>query len=112
MSIYPPLDVRVVTPRLELRGATDGLLEQLAPVVRAGEADAQPASFDDPMSLYEGDPDLRVCKWLQGIWRGRGSVDPEYWRLYFVVVVDGEPIGMQDLVGSQFASFGTVASFS
>lgn len=44
---------------------------------------------DDPMSLHEEDTDMCVRKWLQGIWRGRGSVTSEFWRLYFVVVVDG-----------------------
>lgn len=112
LSPYPPLNVRVVTPRLELRGATDDLLERLAPIVRAGKANADPPPYDDPFWAYEPDPDVRVHKWLQGIWRGRGTVQPELWRLHFVVIVDGEPIGMQDLIGDQFASFGTVETFS
>lgn len=58
------------------------------------------------------DPDVRVQKWLQGVWRGRGTVKPERWRLAFVVIVDGEPIGMQDLIGDEFDSFGTVETFS
>lgn len=64
------------------------------------------------MSLYEEDPDVRVRKWLQGIWRGRGSVTPEFWRLHFVVAVDGQPVGMQDFIADQFSVFGTVTSFS
>lgn len=36
----------------------------------------------------------------------------EFWRLYFVVVVDGQPVGMQDLIGDQFSAFGTVTSIS
>lgn len=112
MSSYPPLDVRVVTPRLELRGATDDLLERLAPVVRSGKATADPPPWDDPSAFYESDADGRVHKWLQGIWRGRGTVRPEVWRLYFVVIVGDEPIGMQDLIGDQFDSFGTVETSS
>ena len=38
--------------------------------------------------------------------------EPDLWRLYFVVMLEGEPIGMQDLIGSQFPTFGTVFSFS
>jgi RimJ/RimL family protein N-acetyltransferase len=110
--MYPLFDVRVVTPRLELRGATDDLLERLSPAVRGGKADAEPAPFDDPMSLYEHDPDVRVRKWLQAIWRMRGSIEPDLWRLYFVVMLEGAPVGMQDLIGSQFPTFGTVFSFS
>lgn len=40
------------TPRLELCGATDALLEALVPAVRNGEADADPSPYGDPMSLY------------------------------------------------------------
>lgn len=112
MVRYPAFDVLVTTPRLELRGATDDLLEQLAPLVREGKTAAHPLPYDDPMSLYEPDPDLRVQRWLQGIWRGRGRVEPDFWRLYFAVVVDGEPVGMQDLIGDRFATFGTVTTFS
>ena len=80
MSLYPPLDVRVITPRLELRGATDEVLERLAPLVRSGKAMADSPPWDDPSPFYEPDPDVRVRKWLQGIWRGRGTVSPERWR--------------------------------
>jgi len=112
MLLYPPLNLRVVTPRLELRGANDDLLNRLAPVVGSGKATADPPPWDDPSPFYEPDPDVRVHKWLRGIWRGRGTVRPELWRLYFVVVVDGEPIGMQDVIGDQFDSFGTVETSS
>jgi RimJ/RimL family protein N-acetyltransferase len=112
MTSYPLLDVRVSTPTLELRGATDDLLDQLADVVRSGGTSADPAPYDDPMSFYEPDPDLRVASWLRAIWRGRGRVEADAWRLYFVVVVDGQPVGMQDLIGVSFATFGTVTTFS
>jgi RimJ/RimL family protein N-acetyltransferase len=112
MTSYPLFDVCVSTPTLELRGATDALLDQLADVVRAGDAGADPAPYDDPMSFYEPDADLRVAKWLRSIWRGRGKVEPDSWRLYFVVVVDGHPVGMQDLIGVSFSAFRTVTSFS
>lgn len=111
-SPYPPLDVRIVTPRLELRGATDDVLARLAPLVRAGKADADPPPYDDPFWAYEPDPDRRVNRWLQGIWRSRGTVTDDRWRLHFAVMVDGEPVGMQDLIGSSFTTFGTVESFS
>jgi hypothetical protein len=78
---YPLLDVRVSTPTLELRSATDELLDQLADVVRAGKTYASPAPYDDPMSFYETDPELRVARWLRAIWRRRGTVEPDAWRL-------------------------------
>jgi RimJ/RimL family protein N-acetyltransferase len=108
---YPPLGLRVRTPRLVLAGATDDLLERLIPVVRAGVVGPGPLPFDDPMSLYEDGPE-REWRWLRGIWAGRAHVDRSWWRLYFVVLVDDEPAGMQDIIGVQFADFGTVMTFS
>lgn len=112
MLTYAPLHVRVTTPDIELVGATDTLLEQLQEVVRANKAAADPDPYDDPSSLYEDDPDRRVRRWLQGIWRGRGTVRPELWRLYFVVMLDGRPVGMQDLIGDEFDTYGSVTTFS
>ena len=37
-------------------------------MVRAGKPHAGPPPYDDPMSFYEPDPDLRVAKWLWAIW--------------------------------------------
>lgn len=110
--MYPPLAVEITTPVLSLRGASDEFLAELAPVVRAGEAVAEPAPFDDPMSLYEPDPEVRFHRWLQGVWRGRGSASADLWRLSFVVVHDGRAVGMQDLVGQRFDIFRSVTSFS
>jgi RimJ/RimL family protein N-acetyltransferase len=112
MSGYPPLDLLIRTPMLELRGATDELLEALVPAVRAGIVDpALPLPFDDPVSHYEPSPQ-REWRWLRSTWAGRSRVDPTSWRLYFVVVVDGEPVGVQDLIGIGFVPLGTVATFS
>jgi RimJ/RimL family protein N-acetyltransferase len=108
---YPPLNVEVRTPRLTLAGASDELLERLVPLVRAGVADAEPWPFDDPTSFYADSPE-REWQWLRRIWAGRARLSPDPWRLYFAVLVDGEPVGMQDLIGANFARFGTVSSFS
>jgi len=110
-SAYPPLDVQVRTPKLALAGATDDLLERLVPVIRDGVVGPEQLPFDDPMSLYEDSPQ-REWRWLRGIWAGRARVDPQVWRLYFVVLVDGRPAGMQDLIGIDFAALGTVGTFS
>lgn len=112
MHPYPPLNVTVTTPRIELRGATDELLAQLAPLVRAGQADADPPPFDDPISLYASDPDVRVHTWLQAIWRNRGRVTSDFWRCNLVVLRDGRAVGMQDVIGSGFDTYGAVTTFS
>lgn len=110
-SPYPPLNVEVHTPVLSLLGATDALLERLVPVVRKGVVTDPPWPFDDPMSLYKDSPD-REWAWLRAVWAGRSKVSESFWRLYFVVVLDGEPVGMQDLIGIDFSTFGTVTTFS
>ena len=108
---YAPLRVEVRTPRLVLRGATDELLGELLPFVRAGVVGRDEAPFDDPMSLYADNPE-REWRWLRRIWQGRATVTDEQWRLYFVVMIDNTPAGMQDLVARNFASLGTVSTFS
>ncbi|MGH6654303.1 MAG: GNAT family N-acetyltransferase [Actinocrinis sp.] len=110
-SPYPPLNVCVHTPRLSLLGATDALLEQLVPAVRQGVATEPPWPFDDPISLYKDSPE-REWAWLRAIWSGRSKVGDAFWRLYFVVAVDGRPVGMQDLIGVDFSAFATVTTFS
>ncbi|MBO1756762.1 GNAT family N-acetyltransferase [Allobranchiibius sp. CTAmp26] len=109
---YALLNVRVSTPRLKLRGATDELLSELAPLVRDGQAMAHPAPYDDPMSLYDDDQARRVDKWLRGVWRARGTVGTDFWRLCLAVVVDERAVGMQDVIGDRFDRFGTVVTFS
>jgi hypothetical protein len=81
MRNYPLLHLAVRSPRLELRSATDDLLDGLAEVVRAGKTHAEPAPYDDPISFYEPDPDIRVARWLRNIWRRRAQVSADYWRL-------------------------------
>lgn len=108
---YPPLNIEVATPRLTLAAATDDLLERLVPIVRAGIVGEGEVPFDDPISLYQESPQ-REWTWLQRIWAGRSRVSPQFWRLYFVVLADGKPVGMQDLVGREFAALGTVTTFS
>jgi hypothetical protein len=111
-SSYSPLNVAISTPRLELRAASDERLEDLAPLVAAGKATADPPPWDDPSAFYESNPEVRVNRWLQAIWRGRGTVRADAWRLYFVAYVDDEPVGQQDPTGHDFNDFGRVESTS
>lgn len=112
VSWYPPLDVEVHTPRLRLLAATDDRLERLAPLVAAGKASDDPAPWDDPSAFYEPDPEVRVQRWLQASWRARGTVRDDAWRLSFVVSVDDEPVGQQDLTGRDLEDLGIVESTS
>ena len=108
---YPPLDVEVTTPRLTLRAATDDRLERLLPIVREGIVGDDELPFDDPISHYEPSP-TREWRWLRGVWAARARVEPTWWRLSFVVEVDGALVGMQDLIAEDFPTFGAVATYS
>jgi RimJ/RimL family protein N-acetyltransferase len=108
---YPPFQIEVTTPRLMLLGATDDQLERLIPVVRDGVVQGEELPFDDPMSFYEPSP-TREWRWLRAIWRARARTEASWWRLCFVVDVDGELVGMQDLIAEDFPTFGAVTTFS
>ena len=108
---YPPLHLEVRTPRLALRGATDDLLEQLVPVVRAGVVADDEAPFDDPSSHYEESP-TREWRWLRRVWAARSRCEPTFWRIPLVVEVDGALVGMQDLIAEEFSTYGSVSTFS
>lgn len=108
---YPPFDITVTTPRLRLLGATDERLERLVPVVREGVVADDELPFDDPISFYEASPE-REWRWTKAIWRGRARTEPSWWRLYFVVEVHGELVGMQDLIAEDFPTYRGVSTFS
>ncbi|HET7311563.1 MAG TPA: GNAT family protein [Mycobacteriales bacterium] len=108
---YPPFQIEVATPQLRLLAATDEMLERLVPVVRAGVVRDDEVPFDDPISFYEPSPE-REWRFMRAIWRGRSRTEPSWWRLYFVVEVDGELVGMQDLIAEDFPKFKSVTTFS
>src|SRR5581483_6286019 len=108
---YPPLHVEVATPRLKLRGASDDRLARLIPVVREGVVQGDELPFDDPISHYDESPS-REWRWLRAIWSARARTETAWWRLCLVVEVDGELLGMQDLIAEEFPTYGAVTSFS
>src|SRR4051794_22695790 len=108
---YPPLELEVTTPRLRLLGATDDRLERLVPVVHDGVVEGDELPFDDPISHYEPSP-IREWRWLRAIWRARARTEAAWWRLCFVVDVDGELVGMQDVIAEDFPTYGIVTTFS
>lgn len=98
---WPLFDLRIRTPRLELRLPTDDDLLELARVVRAGVVEEDKTVFLVPWHTLPS-PALER-QFLLHWWQVRGTWSPAKWQLPLAVVADGRPIGMQDLMATEFA---------
>lgn len=98
-SVWPLHDLRVVTPRLELRFPREAEIEALA---RLSVDIHDPATmpFRTPWSDVPS-PELERNT-MQFIWRCLADLRPDAWHLPLAVVVDGEPVGVQGLVADDF----------
>ena len=107
---WPLFDLRLRTPRLELRLPTDDDLLALAKVARGGIHDATvtpfPVAWDElPSPAFERN---FPTHW----WVARGSWKPENWTLTLAVIAGEEAIGIQDLMAKDFSTRRSVASGS
>ena len=98
---WPLFDLRIRTPRLELRVPTDADLVALAEVVKAGVHDLPSSPFLVPWDELPSPAMER--QFLLHWWKVRGSWSPQDWTLNLAVVADGRPIGLQDVTGRDFA---------
>lgn len=99
MSVAPLWDIRVRTPRLELRLPTEQELVDLFRVAEAGIHPPEEMPFFVPWT-----DDLRLDAFLEfhrGMWT---AWRPEKWCLNLVTFVDGSPIGSQGVESAGFAS--------
>jgi RimJ/RimL family protein N-acetyltransferase len=105
-AVWPFQDLRVVTPRLELRLPDDGDLRALADLAAAGVHPPGEMPFLVPWTAAP--PDELRRGFLQYHWGLRGSLSPEDWSLAFAIRHDGRLVGMQDVGARQFAVRRTV----
>jgi RimJ/RimL family protein N-acetyltransferase len=96
---WPLFDLR--TPHLELRLPTDDDLLALVEVARAGIVDPGRTVFVVPWHLLPSPAMER--QFLQHWWRNRGSWDPSRWALGLALVEEGRPVGMQEVLATDFA---------
>ena len=107
---WPLFDLRLRTPLLELRPPTDQDLLALLEVARAGIHDPTATPFrvawdELPSPAFER-------SFLLHFWAARGAWRPDSWTLTLAAVVEGRPIGLQDLVAKDFSRLRTVSTGS
>jgi RimJ/RimL family protein N-acetyltransferase len=107
---WPLFDLRLHTPRLELRLPTDDDLLALAAIARAGVHDLPESPFLVPWDELPSPAFER--QFLLHWWRVRGSWSPGDWTLGLAVLADGRPIGIQDVMAQDFAHRRTVLTGS
>jgi RimJ/RimL family protein N-acetyltransferase len=97
MTLEPLWELRVRTPRLELRLPTD---EEILELYRVAEAGIHPP---DEMPFFIPWTDtLNEQDFVAYHREGRESWSPANWRANFVTFLDGRPIGTQGLEAADF----------
>ena len=110
---WPLFDIRVRTPRLELRPPTDEDLLALVDLVRRGIHEPTMMPFSNPWTDTPSPWLERQA--LQWNWRQRADWTKEGWGLGFAVVLrDPEPtiVGVQDIFAKNFHLTGVAESGS
>ncbi len=107
---WPLFDLRIRTPRLELRAPTDEDIVVLLEVARAGIHDPDQMPFgvawtDLPSPEFE-------LSFMRFLWGTRASWTPQAWRLPLAVLHAGEAIGIQEVWATNFATLRVVETGS
>jgi RimJ/RimL family protein N-acetyltransferase len=109
-AVWPFFDLSIETPLLQLRYATDELLQELVTVADDVVAPgARP--FDGDATFYDRTPAGRR-RWMAGQWSARSRLTPEWWVLVYAVVIDGRAVGTQEMTATDFPRLRTVDTFS
>lgn len=107
---WPLFDLRITTPRLQLRPPTDEDLADLALLAADGVHEPDFMPFSIPWT--EGGPEVAARNVLQFNWRLRAEWKPDDWHLNLVTIVDGAVVGNQGIAGKSFATVRSVATGS
>lgn len=107
---WPLFDLRLRTPRLELRAPTDDDLLALLDVARAGVHEPEAMPFQVPWTELPS-PEFERS-FLRFYWGTRSSWAPSAWELPVAVVLDGQPVGVQEISARDFAARRTVVTGS
>lgn len=98
---FPPMGLRLNTPRLQLRMPSDADLSQLAEAAVAGIHEPERMPFLVPWT--DQTPRRLALGVIQHNWSSMSSWTPEKWTFNAAVVHEGTVIGIQDMWAKDFA---------
>ncbi|GAA3729529.1 RimJ/RimL family protein N-acetyltransferase [Spinactinospora alkalitolerans] len=101
MRHWPLYDLKVATPRLELRLPQPEELDALAELAAEGVHDPEVMPFIVPWT--DAPPEERARAVMQYHWRRLAEWTPQDWTLPLTVFLDGRVVGTQDLAARDFA---------
>lgn len=107
---WPPFDIRIITPRLELRLLTDEDIPSLIEAAKSGIHDPDFMPFAHPWTDVPSPQFERNT--AQFVWRSRGSLAPEDWHLPFGIFLVGRAIGVQAILAQNFGKTKLVSTGS
>jgi RimJ/RimL family protein N-acetyltransferase len=107
---WPLFDLRVRTPRLEIRLPSDVELYQLNELADLGVHEPSTMPFTIPWT--DTPPPRRHRESLQYWWSARANWSPESWDFTGAVFIGGSPVGVQGLMAKNFARLRTVETGS
>ena len=97
---WPFFDLRVRTPRLELRYPDDELLFELADLAARGVHEPDRMPFNEPWTRTP--PGELESKALQHWWGTRAHLAPDDWHLPFAVIEGDHVVGCQAIFSKDF----------
>lgn len=109
-ELWPLFQLRVRTPRVELRPPSDDDLFALMELASRGIHDPATMPFTTPWT--DAPSPLLERGGLQFVWRTRAEWTPEHWQCIFVVETGGAIVGVQDLMATDFPDLREVVTGS
>ena len=107
---WPVFGLRLATPRLTLAPLQDADLVETLDVILGGIHPADRMPFSTPWT--DAPRDELIVNTLRYYWTGRGATTPQSWALPFIVRRAGAVVGLQELMGKDFAVTKTVETGS
>jgi RimJ/RimL family protein N-acetyltransferase len=109
-DIWPLFNLKITTPRLELRLPTDDEVAATARAVKTEGIHGEMIPFFEDWAGRPS-PDFEMG-YARFHWSQRAAFTPDSWNLTFGAFVEGEPIGAQDMGATKFADRRSVATGS